>query len=609
MRPVDVSTILPGRAASRDRPAVRRGELVLTYAALEERVADLAQALSATARGTVIGVRMGNEPAFVVAVLSCFRAHRPVVLIDVLWSDAELEHGASCLDVGLLLQVRGSERCELASSTFSSSSGLLEADGRLVEPLEAPAAEQAERVSLTVDLDDVALVLWSSGSTGQPNPIFVHHDRLAHRLGSLTTSLRLEEDDRILCILPLSHCHGIECLSLTTLLAGAELVLMDPMAAHPAAVASAIDEGQITVFSALPRFYDQLLQLPAVPGALSSLRLPMCGSAALDAEVSRAFAQRFGVKIGQGYGLTEIGVVCLNWHEDEPVRFDSVGRVLPGIEWRIDAPDEDGVGELQLRSRGRVVAGHAGECATAGEDPDDWMATADLVRADADDYLYVVGRRSGFINVNGAKADPREIEGVICAMPWVTECAVAPLADEHGVERVVAYVVAAGAPSVDHPEEAVQLCVAEQLSIYKVPSLVVMLDLLPRTSLGKIRYGELAGPELCGSLGGAPVIVDLLPTTTVEREVAAAWCEALGCDQVSRSSSFTSLGGDSVRLVQLLELLRDHFDRELSVVDLFRYPTVEAQASFLSGARQKTAVEEARELGRRQRDARDRRHS
>jgi|GEM_PF-1972722 len=603
MQPVDVREILPGRVTSRNRPSVRRGELVLTYAALEDRVANLAQALAATARGTMIGVRMGNEPAFVVAVLACFAAHRPVVLLDVLWSDAELEHGASRLDVGLLLQVRGSERCELATSIFSSSSGLLNAEGSLVEPLTLHAAEQAERISPVDDRNDVALVLWSSGSTGQPKPIFVPHDRLAHRLGSLTTSLRLEENDRTLCILPLSHCHGIECLALTTLLAGAELVLMDPMTAHPAAVAAAIDEGQITVFSALPRFYDQLLHLPAEPGALSSLRIPMCGSAALAPQVSRAFAQRFGVKIGQGYGLTEIGVVCLNWHEDEPVRFDSVGRVLPGIEWRVDDPDENGVGELQLRSKGRVVAGHAGERATAGEDPDGWMATADLVRADADDYLYVVGRRSSFINVNGAKADPREIERVIGALPWVAECAVAPLADERGVERVAAYVVAAPSPSVEHPEEAVQLRVAEELSLFKVPSVVVLLESLPRTSLGKVRYGELPG-----AAGGAPTIAaDVLPTTTAERDVAAAWCEALGCDQVSRSSSFTSLGGDSVRLVQLLELLQGRFDRELSVVDLFRYPTVETQASFLSGAPQSTAVDEARELGRRQREARSRR--
>lgn len=604
MQPVDVSTILPGPADQRAAPAVRRGELLLSYAVLDARVAALAERLSATPSGTVIGIRMGNEPAFVVALLGCFRAHRPAVLLDVLWSAAELEHGARCLDVELLLQTTGIPRCDEALSIFSASSCLLDDGGQIVshDAVQPPTSDAAGQH--TADLHDVALVLWSSGSTGLPKPISVPHSRLAQRLGSLTSSLRLQRDDRTLCILPLSHCHGIECLSLPTLLAGAELLLMDPLAAHPAAVAALIDERAITVFSALPRFYAQLVELPGRPAALSSLRMPMCGSAALDAQVSRAFAERFGVKIGQGYGLTEIGVVCLNWHEDQPLRFDSVGRVLPGIEWRIDEPDGDGVGELMLRSKGRVVAWDEGRRGAGGEDPDGWMATADLVRADEDDYIYVVGRRSTFINVNGAKADPREIERVIAAMPWVAECAAAPSLDEHGVERVVAYVVAQHGSSIEHPSEAVQLRVAESLSIFKVPSAVLMVEALPRTSLGKIRYAELPAPELCRAREvGAPT-AEQQPTGDAERDVAAQWCELLRCDSVSRSASFTSLGGDSLLLVRLLEGLRRRFGREITVVDLFRYPTVATQAAFLSAPAESSAIiDEARERARRQREA------
>jgi acyl-CoA synthetase (AMP-forming)/AMP-acid ligase II len=606
MAAADVTTFLPAAPEDRDRIAVRRGDRRLSYGELDDLVEALANELVAWPEQTVVGIRMGNDPAYLVAVLGCFRAHRPALLIDVLWSDSELEHAAGCLGVGLLLQAQDTPGRSTAETIFSAPTCLLNDLGRVVSSMPARSRSAVAVSRAHRDLTDVALVLWSSGSTGLPKPISVPRSRLQHRMGSLLRVLALRSDDRTLCILPLSHCHGIECVALPTLVAHGELVLMDPLSAHPAAVAAAIEEHSISVFSALPRFYDQLVQLPEDPGALRSLRIPMCGSAALGPEVAQAFARRFGVKIGQGYGLTEIGVVCLNQHEHAPVRFDSVGRVLPGIEWRIHEPDPEGVGELWLRSRGRVVA-WSEEAQQPTEGADDWMATGDLVRADADDYLYVVGRLSSFINVNGAKADPHEIERTIATLPWVAECAVGAQLDASGVERVIAYVVRRSDARVEHPAEEVQLWVAERLSIFKVPSSVVLLDALPRTTLGKVQYAHLPASEHSKPSQQAPLPTADAPCNETQRVVAGIWSDVLGHAVMNRTASFTSQGGSSVLLVQLLDRLRDRFRRELTIVDLFRYPTIERQAELLLDQKGDSLIDEAVLRARRQRDAMRRR--
>lgn len=587
VEPVELEQLLPPPGTCDRRVALRLGERRLTYAGLSECVDSLADELRSTAADTVVGIRVGNEPAFVVAFLACLAARRPAVLLDPLWSESELEHASRRIDVDLLLQTEATVRRSEVAQQLGAAAWIASKQGRIVTRTEAvPVARGCgDEGRGARALVDVAVVHWSSGSTGRPKPIPVTRAALAYRLSCLRRVLTLLPEDRTLCILPLSHCHGIECLALSALLGRGELVLADPMSADPTSVAAAIREHGITVFSALPRFYDQLLALAPDPGVLRSLRIPMCGSAALDPELSSEFARRFGVKIGQGYGLTEIGVVCLNLHEHEPVRFASVGRVLPGIEWRIDEPDADGIGELWLRSPGFVPAWEeAGTDTVAQGTEDGWMRTHDLVRADDEGYLTIAGRRSTFINVNGAKVDPLEIERTIQQLPWVAQCAVAGAPGERGLERVVAYVVLADGQEPDdqervHAREEVQLHVARSLTVFKVPSRVLLLEELPRSPLGKVQYARLheSLPESDRERSD-PVP----PAGASEREVAELWCEVLGLESVGRQDSFMSLGGTSIGLVQMLQGFRERFGRELSIVDLFRYPTVEQQAELLS---------------------------
>ena len=579
--------VLPvGTPHERARVAIRWGNRTVRYGELDSRIKALALILEATQPETVLGIRIGNEPAFVVAYLACLAAKRTVVLLDPLWTSSELRYAASEVNLAVLIETELTGEGALACDIFGARQHVLESSGDPVG-----AFPELQRMPES-ESSDFAVVYWSSGSTGRPKPIAVPEAALAFRVGSLIEAIGLGPGDRTLCILPLSHCHGIECLTLPTLFSGSELVLADPRSAEPNKTAKLIGAAQITFFSALPKFYASLLEGSIDPSEFHSLRLPFCGSAALDPEVARGFKERFGVRIEQGYGLTEIGVISLTLQSQNEAPLDSVGRVLAGIEWRIEAADSGGAGELWVRSAGLISGGeriHEG-----------WLRTEDLVCADADEFLFVRGRISTFINVNGSKADGLEIERVIAALPWVDECAVAGAKDEHGVERIVAYVVLDEGHDQDQPRAAVRLCVAESLSLFKVPAEVVLLAGLPRSSLGKVLYADL--PEAIEQRSLAPESATLLKSD-FEREVGKVWCAVLNVASIGAHDSFMDSGGTSVLLVDLQSRLKERFEREFALADFFRYPTVAMLAEALEKPATTEVVDEARERGRRQREA------
>jgi acyl-CoA synthetase (AMP-forming)/AMP-acid ligase II len=578
----DLSSIVPGASWEPAATAVRAGELVLTYADLHARVETLSAALMSVPGA--VGIRSPNEPAFLVAFLACLRAGRPAVLLDVVWTDEDLHHAASEVGVALLVESTSDERPG-AAAAFGAERLALAPDGR-IEALTAGDTPTAP--------DPLAVVHWSSGSTGRPKAIGVTRAMLSERLAALRRAVVHEPTDRTLCILPLSHCHGVECIAIPALAAGGELVLMDPRTATVERVCAAIEAHAITMFSALPRLYAEICAGPSTPSDLRSLRLAMCGSAALPPDVSRVFHARFGLPIGQGYGLTEIGVISLNLHADPPSRYDSVGPVLEGIEWRLESPDRGGVGELVVRSPGCAPYLRGG-----AERPGGWLATGDLVRGDPDGYLYVVGRRSSFLNLNGAKADPAEIEAAVSELDWVAECAVRGVVGPDGVERAAAYVVTRPGRTPAHTTESVQHAAAERLSIFKVPAFVVELDALPRTSMGKVAYAMLPAPEAPSPAPrGAP------PSSSLESAVAEEWCAVLKVESVGSDQGLAALGGTSVHVIALLEALNERFGCALTVVDMFRYPTVAAQAARIGGTKEQHGLDAATERGRLRRAAR-----
>jgi malonyl-CoA/methylmalonyl-CoA synthetase len=291
----------------------------------------------------------------------------------------------------------------------------------------------------------------------------------------------------LLHALPLNHVHGLVVAQHAALRAGATAVWVDRFDA--AEVLGILASGRITIFMAVPTFYARFLQTPG-DFDLSRVRLFTSGSAGLPAAVHEAFAARFGHRIVERYGMTEVGIVTSNPIGGE--RPGSIGLPLPGVRARIvdpealaDVPPGE-VGELWIASPS-VMSGYLGRPdATAEARRGEWMRTGDLGAADPDGYLRLVGRRSEMLITGGFNVYPAEVEAALLEHPGVREAAVCGLPDDDLGE-----VPAAGIVGEVHPD-ALRAFARERLAPYKVPRRIVVLDELPRNAMGKIVRRALA---------------------------------------------------------------------------------------------------------------------
>ncbi len=347
--------------------------------------------------------------------------------------------------------------------------------------------------------DAPALACATSGTTGRPKIALLSHRNLSATVEALHEAWGWRPDDRLVHALPLDHIHGLVVAQLVACRAGAEAVWLPHFDADE--VFHAVRETSATVLMGVPTFYHRFMALPASRASdLRSLRLATCGSAPLPAPLLEAFAQRFGVRILERYGMSEVGIVLSNPLNGERVA-GAVGSPLPGVHARVvdadgaDVPD-GAPGELLLRGPSvfdgylRLVDGaptRDRSCFVDGPDGSEWMRTGDAVTREAGVYR-VVGRLKEMIITGGSNVYPAEVEAVLAEHPGVAEVAVFGVPDDDLGERPVAAVVPRGA-GVTGAELVVWA--RARLAPYKVPRAVTLRDALPRNAMGKLVKGEL----------------------------------------------------------------------------------------------------------------------
>jgi acyl-CoA synthetase (AMP-forming)/AMP-acid ligase II len=346
--------------------------------------------------------------------------------------------------------------------------------------------------------DDVAWVLYTSGTTGQPKAVELSHRNVAAGMVNSILGYRFERDDVLVFPFPLDHVSAVTPLQL--FMVGAKVVLPDRFA--PDHLLRLLAEHGGTITTLAPTMLVKVLDyLEAEPVKLPRLRLVMYGAAAMTAAVLARATSVFGPILTQGYGMTEaatnIAVLAPAEHaallRARGTIGTAVGRPLPLIEIRVI--DEDGaavprgaVGEVSLR--GEQVCDRYRGVDVAVSHPGGWFHTGDVGLVDDEGFLHVVGRRKDVINTGGEKVYPPEIEEVLLRHPAVREAAVLGMPDPLWGERVCAFVVFnEGAPVVD--AELANHC-ARYLSPFKRPKQIERVCDLPRTSTGKIRKQALA---------------------------------------------------------------------------------------------------------------------
>ncbi len=481
------SPLDPVRTAARARPghpALITGKVVLTWADLDARVDAAAGRVAAatSAAGDRVALVMGNTADFAVTYFGVLRAGRIAVPLNPAYTDDE--RGYALSDSGVSLVVDG-------------------------PPPDGPVGP----IPGAVAPEDVAVLLYTSGTSGRPKGAMLTHRALAanHRQLDRIEPPVVGPDDVVLLAVPFFHAYGLNTGLGTVAHLGATGVLassLDQIAGHG-----------VTVVVGVPSMYAAWSRQPAAATALAGLRTAVCGAAPLDPADAARFAGLTGRKIIIGYGLTETAPVVTTTAVSDRAKVNAIGRPLPGVElllrtadgtvlWRdgTASPDDteldQNAAELDLAVED-VAGTDPGEIVVRGDnlfsgywpdgrdgpDADGWWATGDIAYADADGDLVLVDRIGELILVHGFNVYPAEIERVLDAHPGVAEAAVIGAPDPVSGQTPHAYVVPASDPPPT-PAELRDHC-ATRLARFKLPSVIDVVAELPHSAIGKVRKGEL----------------------------------------------------------------------------------------------------------------------
>lgn len=336
--------------------------------------------------------------------------------------------------------------------------------------------------------DQVAVVLYTTGTTGQPKGVMLTHDNLRFAARTSAELRSMTPADRVYCALPLTHVFGLASVFLTCSFVGATVQLETRF--KPGNLLSSLQDG-VTVLPAVPQMHALLMEHTRAQGMErlegSALHYVSSGAAPLDPAWKRKAERFYGLPLQNGYGMTESTAgICATRN---PIGTDdvSVGPALPGVEVRIDfdRQDEDGVGEVLTRGP-HVMKGYfrnPHETASA-IGPDGFLRTGDLGRFDEDGNLHIVGRCKELIIRSGFNVYPPEVEAALNDHPMVVQSAVVGRKTEDGNEQVLAFVECADGADLD--EAALKDFAAESLSGYKRPSRILIVERLPAAATGKV---------------------------------------------------------------------------------------------------------------------------
>lgn len=362
------------------------------------------------------------------------------------------------------------------------------ADGSLIEASRscAPEFETTAR-----NHEDLAVLLYSSGTTGKPKGAMLTHGNLIANTEALIGAWRFTPADRLLHALPIFHAHGLFVAAGCALMGGARMVFLPRFDVDTVI-------GQLprcTVMMGVPTYYNRLLKTPNFQRkTCRNMRLFISGSAPLRPETFKAFEQCSGLEILERYGMTETLMNTSNPLDGER-RPGSVGLPLPGVSVRVaddnnNAIPNGSVGNLQVRGP-NVFAGYWRMPDKTAQEftVDRWFRTGDLAIIDTDGYVSILGRSKDMIITGGLNVYPREVEQVIDQINGITESAVVGIPHSDFGEGVVAVVVA----QADHELEEQEIInlVREHLADFKAPKRVVFVDCLPRNTMGKVAKARL----------------------------------------------------------------------------------------------------------------------
>ncbi len=484
------------------KTAIVMGKQRLSYAELDKASNKIANTLLTIGvrKGDRVVILLSNSPEFAIVYFGIVKIGAIAVLLNIRYKVDEL---ASLFDDSqpkvLVTESPYIEPLVPILPRFKSIEHVIDLsskhEGQFLSYQQIMATSSSRRAEVEPEPEDIANIAYTSGPTIHPRGIMLSHQSLlAEVVISGNGFQQTDKDVTILFALPVHHVLGLMGILLTAAYEGSTVVIIPGLSIH--SVMEIIEQEKGTIFMGVPYIYAlavDMAEREGIKDGLSSLRL--CGSAGapLPINIIKQFRKHYGLDIVQFYGLTEAVCHITCQPVDGSGKLGSVGKVLPGWEFKI--VDDNG-GELspnqpgEIIIRGPIMKGYyRNPQATVEAIKDGWLYTGDIGKVDRDGCLFIVGRKKEMIIVKGQNVHPSDIEEVLHTYPKIAEAAVVGIPDEMRGETVRA-IISLKEGEVATAEEVQQFC-REHMANYKVPKQIVFMDSLPKTTTGKIRKEDL----------------------------------------------------------------------------------------------------------------------
>jgi malonyl-CoA/methylmalonyl-CoA synthetase len=463
-----------------DKPFIEAADRVWTYRDVERAAGQLATRLRALGLGPGERLLVQTDKSIEALVLyfACLRAGAVYLPLNIDYTEAELAYFVA--DAEPVLAVCGASRADVFARIGGGALTVRTLD-ELFDDLPDEEAPPAPRGP-----DDIAAILYTSGTTGKPKGAMLTHRNLVSNAETLVDFWHFTAQDRLIHALPIFHVHGLFIAVHCAVFSGATIIFLPRF--DSAEVIGHM--AKASVMMGVPTFYSRLLADPAFTRqAAGAMRLFISGSAPMSADLHRAFEERCGHRVLERYGMTETGMITSNPYAGNR-RAGMVGPPLPGVSVRVAdfetgrVLDAGGIGIVEVKGP-NVFAGYwrNPEKTAAEFRADGYFITGDMGLIDSDGSLQLVGREKDLIISGGLNVYPAEVEAALDDRDDIAEAAVIGVPHPDLGEAVVAVVQASGALD----PQALREDLRRDLAGFKVPKQIIVVDALPRNTMGKIQ--------------------------------------------------------------------------------------------------------------------------
>jgi long-chain acyl-CoA synthetase len=508
-----VLTQLLAKAVSNDpdRTAIVCDNIRMTYQELYTKVEGFSRGLNSIGlnQGDCVAFLLPNCPEFAIAFYAVAKLNGIVLPLNHLFKAEEIGYYLADSDVKVIItDSRRADLCLKALSNFDRTIQLIVVDrvhpqAKNFHDLILLSESDSKTAKLT---SSNVLYQYSSGSTGRPKRVSRTQENLYYEAKNFAETAKVSSSDRILCVVPLYHAHGLGNCLLAAICNGATLVILEqskqngisvevPFVFKVQRILDLIETEKITILPGVPYIFKAMAESPASEGAdISTVRLCFSAGNFLGKDVFEQFLTRFGLPIRQLYGCTEAGSISINLDENCEETWNSVGIPPQNVEIKII--DEDGnsldagvIGEVVIKSPTLTKAYHNLPQVNQQAFKNGTFFTGDLGKCDAAGRLYITGRKKILIDTGGRKVDPVEIEDILSSHFKVKEAVVVGVKERHSGEIVKAVVVPNKLEEFLE-QELFSYC-KKHLAEFKVPKIVEFRDEIPKSPLGKILRKQL----------------------------------------------------------------------------------------------------------------------